>query len=1382
MYFALLSPQCRRAKRLLLAIGLLGSFTAALAQTGTLAADTVVTSVHPATNYGNLSNLYVSSTSTALLRFDLGALPSGARAADVSRATLRVFVNRVNTPGVITVSAMSGSWNEGAVTLQTLPPTGTALEVFPVTDENQYVTVDVTALVQAWLTTPAKNYGLALTAAAADVVLDSKENDVTAHPAQLDIALSTGEAGPTGPAGPQGPKGDTGSQGPQGLAGPQGATGNTGAIGAVGPQGPKGDPGTGGGLRFEGAWNTSTSYAQNSVVTYSNAAWVSLHDSNLNSAPGYVPTDWSVLVPAATTSSTGTGTGTGTVAASGLAYAGNYASTTNYATNQVVTWQGGAWVSLHDSNHGNTPSASPNDWALMVPAAMASGTTTTIVNGLVYEGVYASTTNYATNQVVTWQSAAWVSLHDANHGNTPSASPSDWAVLVPASTNPASITTVINGLLYQGAYTSSTNYATNYVVTWQNTAWVSLHDSNHGNTPSESVQDWTALVPAAVGLPGATGATGATGPQGPQGERGYMGLTGATGDRGAVGATGRPGFVYQGVYASTTNYAAGDVVLWQGGSWASLHDTNHGNTPDASPNDWGTLTTRGLTGDTGATGAQGPVGPQGPYGQVGPPGATGLTGAVGSTGPQGLPGRDGAQGLQGNTGPVGAQGAPGPVGLTWQGAYTSATNYATNDAVSWNGQTWLSLHNTNHGNTPDQSPNDWTLLAAQGGVGPQGLQGLQGLQGATGNTGAQGPQGITGAIGATGPAGTPGIFYQGVYGTAANYALHDATTYAGATWLSLHDTNHGNTPDSSPADWQLIAAAGLQGAQGLQGTQGVAGVAGPAGVQGTTGAAGRQGPPVTFRGAWAASTAYNTGDAVFYNGSAYIATASVNGNPPGVVPAWSLLAQQGSTGATGTQGATGQTGAIGATGATGAQGLQGPAGLRWRGTYQPGTGYVTGDAVAYNGASYVSLSDVNTNVVPGSGPQWALLAAQGTPGANGTNGANGAAGATGAAATVAVGSVTTGAPGSAASVQNVGTATAAQLNFVLPQGAAGAAGTPGLVYRGAWSSGTGYSTDDVVLRSGSSYVSQHGNNTADPVVSVANNTGDWQLLVSKGDPGAATVTIGTVSNGSTAAVTNSGTQNAAVLNFTLPVGATGAIGPAGLTYRGAWTASTAYGVNDTVVYSGSSYIALRSSTGVLPTNTSAWSLLAAQGSAGVAGPTGPAGPAGAAPTITVASTSTGAAGSQAAVQNVGSATNVQLAFTIPQGAAGTGGGGNGVFSAVHTVAASNAGLQVYSPLANGNAAGDSFAVLGYLPSTCNLASVLVYNSAPTDARFEIHTGTPGNMSVTAAGTCTVRANSATTCAGPGPLTVNNVSNNFVSFGITSGSSGQTFLYTQFSCN
>ena len=69
-----------------------------------------------------------------------------------------------------------------------------------------YVAVDVTALVQGWVTAPATNNGLALTAATAVVQFDSKENDLTGHAAVLDVALASGGAG-----------GGDGATGPRGL-------------------------------------------------------------------------------------------------------------------------------------------------------------------------------------------------------------------------------------------------------------------------------------------------------------------------------------------------------------------------------------------------------------------------------------------------------------------------------------------------------------------------------------------------------------------------------------------------------------------------------------------------------------------------------------------------------------------------------------------------------------------------------------------------------------------------------------------------------------------------------------------------------------------------------------------------------------------------------------------------------------------------------------------------------------------------------------------------------------------------------------------------------------------------------------------------------------
>jgi len=68
-----------------------------------------------------------------------------------------------------------------------------------------------------------------------------------------------------------------------------------------------------------------------------------------------------------------------------------------------------------------------------------------------------------------------------------------------------------------------------------------------------------------------------------------------------------------------------------------------------------------------------------------------------------------------------------------------------------------------------------------------------------------------------------------------------------------------------------------------------------------------------------------------------------------------------------------------------------------------------------------------------------------------------------------------------------------------------------------------------------------------------------------------------------------------------------AIVTGGLNPRGAYDAGTAYVKGDSVSYLSSSYVAVGSTTGNLPTNTTFWQLLAAEGTNGTNGqgvPTG----------------------------------------------------------------------------------------------------------------------------------------------------------------------------------
>jgi hypothetical protein len=88
----------------------------ARATVANVSADAHVTSTLPSTNFGGRSNLAVSGTSTAYLRFDLSNLPSGTTSAQVSKATMYVYVNRVYTTGTLSLAPLTAGFAESSVT------------------------------------------------------------------------------------------------------------------------------------------------------------------------------------------------------------------------------------------------------------------------------------------------------------------------------------------------------------------------------------------------------------------------------------------------------------------------------------------------------------------------------------------------------------------------------------------------------------------------------------------------------------------------------------------------------------------------------------------------------------------------------------------------------------------------------------------------------------------------------------------------------------------------------------------------------------------------------------------------------------------------------------------------------------------------------------------------------------------------------------------------------------------------------------------------------------------------------------------------------------------------------------------------------------------
>lgn len=163
---------------------------------------------------------------------------------------------------------------------------------------------------------------------------------------------------------------------------------------------------------------------------------------------------------------------------------------------------------------------------------------------------------------------------------------------------------------------------------------------------------------------------------------------------------------------------------------------------------------------------------------------------------------------------------------------------------------------------------------------------------------------------------------------------------------------------------------GPAGAIGPTGTTGATGAAGPTGVTG----AGLQGI-VVFNPLVAPT--YTVGQVVLYNGSSYVVNTASPAGFPDASADYTLLASAGPTGSTGPTGATG-------------------AGLQGITPFDPAAApfYLAGQVVLYEGSSYV-VNISNPSGVPGTSPDYTLLASAGPTGPAGTTGDTGGTGVTG---------------------------------------------------------------------------------------------------------------------------------------------------------------------------------------------------------------------------------------------------------------------------------------------------------------------------------------------------------------------------------------------------
>jgi hypothetical protein len=182
-------------------------------------------------------------------------------------------------------------------------------------------------------------------------------------------------------------------------------------------------------------------------------------------------------------------------------------------------------------------------------------------------------------------------------------------------------------------------------------------------------------------------------------------------------------------------------------------------------------------------------------------GATGATGGTGAQGPAGPPGATGA------AGPTGA------TGINFRGAWNSASGYAANDAVTFNGSTYLAQF-ANNAAEPDLSTAAWAILAALGAAGPSGPAGSAAtVQVGTVTTGAAGSQATVTNTGSAAAAVLNFTIPQGAAGTGGNgggsggstsgipfQSMYHAVSYAN-TFYSLNNPNQSATESVAVLSW-----------------------------------------------------------------------------------------------------------------------------------------------------------------------------------------------------------------------------------------------------------------------------------------------------------------------------------------------------------------------------------------------------------------------------------------------------------------------------------------------------------------------------------------------------------------------------------------------------
>jgi|GEM_PF-6286985 len=163
--------------------------------------DTMSSAARPTATYGATRSLALKTGQQLYFKFDLSTLPPGTTSAQVSKATLKLWVDRVIKAGTCELSPVTGVWNEETLKGSALPAKGAA-EISGINIQfgaaKQFLVLDLTDLAKDWIDGTTTNNGVVLAASTGSAIfmfVPSKEDVASGRLAELEIDLALNQNG-----------------------------------------------------------------------------------------------------------------------------------------------------------------------------------------------------------------------------------------------------------------------------------------------------------------------------------------------------------------------------------------------------------------------------------------------------------------------------------------------------------------------------------------------------------------------------------------------------------------------------------------------------------------------------------------------------------------------------------------------------------------------------------------------------------------------------------------------------------------------------------------------------------------------------------------------------------------------------------------------------------------------------------------------------------------------------------------------------------------------------------------------------------------------------------------------------------------------------------